>query len=110
MFFGILIGNNLISAACLALLRRKLVLRRYSRSFPMETMLLIAGALMTSIPFAIAYKRKCASFVLIDLLSFFLSWTLIGWVAAMAWAIWGKSDPQEFSRQTVGWLKEPLKK
>jgi hypothetical protein len=32
-----------------------------------------------------------------------LSWTIIGWVAAMAWAIWGKSDPQEFSKQTRGW-------
>ncbi len=61
------------------------------------------GALMTFIPVAIAYKRKCANFVLIDLLSFFLSWTIIGWVAAMAWAIWGKSEPQEFSRQTRGW-------
>jgi len=76
----------------------------------METMLWIIGVLLTSIPFAIAYKRKCANFVLIDLLSFFLSWTIIGWVVAMAWAIWGKSDPQEFSRQTGGWFREPLKK
>jgi hypothetical protein len=35
---------------------------------------------------------------LIDLLSFFLSWTIIGWVVAMIWAIWGKSDPEEFSK------------
>jgi hypothetical protein len=66
----------------------------------MGTMLCILGSLLTVIPCVIAYKRKCASFVLIDHLSFFLSWTIIGWVVAMAWAIWGKSDPQEFSRQT----------
>ncbi len=76
----------------------------------MEMMLGILGAMMTAIPFVIAYKRKCANFVLIDLLSFFLSWTIFGWVAAMIWAIWGKSDPQEFSRQINGWFREPLKK
>ena len=76
----------------------------------MEKMLWIVGALMTCIPFAIAYKRKCANFVLIDLLSFFLSWTIIGWVVAMAWAICGKSDSEEFSRQTCGWLREPPNK
>ena len=62
----------------------------------MEKWLWIVGALMTFIPFAIAYKRKCANFVLIDLLSFLLSWTIIGWVVAMAWAIWGKSDRSSF--------------
>jgi hypothetical protein len=38
--------------------------------------------------------------VLIDLVSFFVSWTIIGWVIAMVWAIKGRSDPQEFSRKT----------
>jgi hypothetical protein len=66
----------------------------------MEAWLCIVGAVTAAIPCIIAYKRKCASFVLIDLLSFFLSWTIIGWVVAMAWAIWGKSDPQEFSKRT----------
>lgn len=68
----------------------------------MRMMLSILGALLTMIPCVIAYKRKCANFVLIDLLSFFLSWTIIGWVIAMVWAIRGSSDPQEFSRQTGG--------
>lgn len=63
----------------------------------------IIGALLTAIPFMIAYKRKCENMVLIDLLSFFFSWTIIGWVVAMAWAIWGKSNPQEFSKQNRGW-------
>jgi Superinfection immunity protein len=45
----------------------------------MGTMLGILGALLTVIPCVIAYKRKCANFVSIGLLSFFLSWTIIGW-------------------------------
>jgi Superinfection immunity protein len=68
----------------------------------MGKMLWVIGALLTVIPCVIAYKRKCANFVLIDLLSVFLSWTIIGWVIAMAWAIWGRSDPRELSRQTGG--------
>jgi hypothetical protein len=34
---------------------------------------------------------------------FYLSLTIIGLVAAMAWAIWGKTDPQEFAKRTRGW-------
>jgi len=68
----------------------------------MQTVLLIFGAILTVIPFVIAFKRKCKNFILIDLLSFFLSWTIIGWIAAMVWAIWGKSDPEEFSK-TIRW-------
>lgn len=60
------------------------------RSVPMGKWLWIVWELMTFIPFAIAYKRKCANFALIDLLGFSLSWTMIGWVVAMAWAIWGE--------------------
>ena len=55
----------------------------------MQTFLWITGAILTALPFVIAFKRKCKNFILIDLLSFFLSWTIIGWVVAMAWAIWG---------------------
>jgi hypothetical protein len=68
----------------------------------MAKWLWIVGVLMTVIPWAIAYKRKCANFALIDLLSFLLSWTIIGWVILMPWALCGKSDPQEFAKQTGG--------
>ena len=68
----------------------------------MQTVLWFTGAILATIPIAIAFKRKCKSFALIDLLSFFLSWTIIGWVVAMAWAIWGKSDPEEFAK-TIKW-------
>jgi hypothetical protein len=60
----------------------------------MHTLLWIFGAILSAIPCVIAYKRKCRNLVLIDLLSFFLSWTIIGWVAAMFWAVWGESESQ----------------
>ena len=59
----------------------------------MQTVLWITGGILTAIPILIAEKRKCKNLPLIYLLSFFLSWTIIGWVAAMAWALWGEPDP-----------------
>jgi hypothetical protein len=58
----------------------------------MTKWLWIIGALMTFIPVAIAYKRKCANFVLIDL-QFLLSWTIIGW-----WPRW------------LGYMGEPIRR
>ena len=68
----------------------------------MQTFLWITGAVLTAIPFMIASKRKSKDFILIDHLSFFLNWTIIGWVIAMAWAIWGKSDSEGFAK-AVKW-------
>jgi hypothetical protein len=59
----------------------------------MEKWLGIVVALMTVIPWAIAYKRKCTNLILIDLVSFFFSWTIVGWVVRMAWTMYWKSDP-----------------
>jgi hypothetical protein len=75
----------------------------------MQTSLWITGAILTALPFVIAFKRKSKNFTLIDLLSFFLSWAIIGWVVAMAWAIWGESDPEEFAK-TIRWgyIPSPL--
>jgi hypothetical protein len=68
----------------------------------MENVLWIVGAVLTAVPGMIASKRRCADITLIYLLSFFLSWTIVGWIGAMAWAIWGKSDPKEYSKQSIG--------
>jgi hypothetical protein len=68
----------------------------------MQTFLWITGAVLTAIPFMIASKRKSKDFILIDHLSFFLNWTIIGWVIAMAWAIWRKSDSEGFAK-AVKW-------
>jgi len=62
----------------------------------------VLGVVLTAVPCIIASKRKCANIALIYLLSFFFSWTIVGWIGAMAWAIWGKSDPQEYSKQSGG--------
>jgi Superinfection immunity protein len=64
----------------------------------MRTFLWITGVILTAIPILIAEKRKCKNLPLIYLLGFFLSWTIIGWVAAMAWAIWGEPDPERFPK------------
>ena len=65
----------------------------------MQTVLLITFAILTAIPLVIAYKRKCKNLILIDLLSFFLSWTIIGWVTALLWAVLGESEsPTDNSR------------
>ena len=73
----------------------------------METILWVTGGILSTIPFWIAYKRKCKNFMLINVLSFYLSWTIIGWVVAMAWAICGESDPEEFAKTTL-WRSSPL--
>lgn len=59
----------------------------------MQTVLWITGVVLSAIPIVIAEKRKCKNLPWIYFLSFFLSWTIIGWVAAMGWAIWGDPDP-----------------
>ena len=68
----------------------------------MQTFLWNTGAVLTAIPFMIAFKRKSKEFILIDHLSFFHNWIIIGWVIAMAWAIWGKSDSEGFAK-AVKW-------
>lgn len=55
-----------------------------------QIMLGLLWACLTAIPILIAIKRKCENLVLINLLSVLLSWTVIGWIVAMAWALWGK--------------------
>ncbi|MGA2252266.1 superinfection immunity protein [Terracidiphilus sp.] len=59
----------------------------------MRIFLFILGAALCAIPSIIASRRKCADLSLIYLLSFFLGWTGIGWIAAMLWAIYGKTEP-----------------
>jgi hypothetical protein len=49
----------------------------------MQTVLWVTGAILTLIPWLIGYKRRCKNMVLIDVLSFFFSWTIIGWIVAM---------------------------
>jgi hypothetical protein len=53
----------------------------------LELLSLVVYAVFTSIPVFIAIRRKCKNITLINLLSFYLSWTVIGWVVALVWAL-----------------------
>jgi len=64
----------------------------------MSTLLDFAVLFISVIPILIAVKRKHANITLVALLSLF-SFTIAGWFVAMAWAIWGKSDPNEYAKQ-----------
>jgi hypothetical protein len=64
----------------------------------MKIALWVAGVVLSAIPIVIADRRKCRSLKFIYFLAFFFSWTIIGWVVAMGWAIYGESDPKEFAR------------
>jgi hypothetical protein len=68
------------------------------QEFGMRIFLWITGVILAAIPILIAEKRKCKNLRWIYFLSFFLSWTIIGWVAAMAWAIRGDPDPERFAK------------
>jgi hypothetical protein len=47
----------------------------------------------TVIPILIAERRRCKNIPLIYGLSFFLGWTIVGGVAALIWALVGKTNP-----------------
>lgn len=66
----------------------------------MSKFLWVLSAVLTALPILIAVKRQHANIALVCVMSFFFSWTIIGWVIAIAWAIWGKADPREFSKQS----------
>jgi len=64
----------------------------------MRTFLWISGVILSAIPILIAEKRKCKNLPWIYFLGFCLSWTIIGWVAAMVWAIWGEPDLERIAK------------
>ncbi len=45
------------------------------------------GFIIYLLPSLIAYSRKCPSRHSILALNFFLSWTIVGWVASLVWAL-----------------------
>lgn len=66
----------------------------------MSTLLEIMVLGIAAIPILIAVKRKHANITLLVVLDMLLSWTIIGWVVVLAWAIWGRSDPKEYAKQS----------
>jgi len=63
-------------------------------------LLTVLLGVFSAIPFVIAVKRKHANITLLAVLDLFFSWTIIGWFVFLAWAIWGKSDPREYAKQS----------
>ena len=53
--------------------------------------LLILIALSYFVPWVIGWCRGACNLFLLFLVNLFLGWTLVGWVFAMAWAIFGKT-------------------
>ena len=66
----------------------------------MSTLLSLLAVVLGAIPILIAIKRKHANITLLAVLDFFTSWTIIGWFVVLAWAIWGRSDPKEYAKQS----------
>jgi hypothetical protein len=66
----------------------------------MSTLLSLLAVVLGAIPILIAIKRKHANITLLAVLDFFFSWTIIGWFVVLAWAIWGRSDPKEYAKQS----------
>jgi ABC-type anion transport system duplicated permease subunit len=66
----------------------------------MSILLTILLGVFSAIPFVIAMKRKHANMILLAVLDLLFSWTIIGWFAVLAWAIWGKTDPKEYAKQS----------
>ena len=50
-------------------------------------LILIIGMIIYFIPTIVASFRGHHNFVAILLLNIFLGWTLVGWVAALVWAV-----------------------
>jgi type IV secretory pathway TrbL component len=57
---------------------------------------LAAGLIVYFLPTAIARKKSC--FGSVFALNFFLGWTFVGWVIALAWALKDSANPPPMAR------------
>lgn len=51
-------------------------------------LLVVIGLVLYFLPFIIATQRDHRNTIAIALLNLFLGWTLLGWVAALCWAVY----------------------
>ena len=56
---------------------------------PVNLVLFVAGILFYLFPMGLAIYRDCKATLAISLLNVFLGWTVIGWFAALGWAVAG---------------------
>ncbi len=57
---------------------------------PVSMVLFVLGALVYLLPSGLAIYRDCRSMAWIALVNVLLGWTILGWFAAMGWAVSGK--------------------
>ncbi len=57
---------------------------------PISLVLFLLGALVYLAPTGLAIYRDCQSMAWITLVNVFLGWTILGWFAALGWAVSGK--------------------
>jgi hypothetical protein len=62
------------------------------RVFP-YTLLFLAGVAIYFAPTFIAHKKHHRNLTALTCLNIFAGWTLIGWVAALVWALYKERDP-----------------
>lgn len=60
----------------------------------------------TALPPWLAYRRHCRDTALIALLSIFLGWSILGWIAALLWAIYGPANSSDESCAAASGLIE----
>lgn len=57
---------------------------------PVNLVLFALGALVYLLPTGLAMYRDCRSMAWIAVVNVLLGWTILGWFAAMGWAVSGK--------------------
>lgn len=93
--------NNLIRlvvlavAAAGAVLILALGLARHDSDImaPLHLLLFVALLVIYLLPTGLAVYRDCKATLWIALLDVFLGWTIVGWFAALGWAVSGSVKP-----------------
>ena len=58
---------------------------------PARVILFLLGVALYLLPSGLAVHRDCRATAWIIMLNVLLGWTVVGWIAAIGWAAWGKA-------------------
>jgi uncharacterized membrane protein len=64
----------------------------------MSVVILVIAMVVYFLPSIVAYKDKRAAWVGIAILNVLLGWTILGWIAALIWAVTGESEKERAKR------------
>lgn len=67
----------------------------------MGVVLLVAGLLLYFVPCWVAITRRHRSQLAIGILTLFLGWTILGWIAALVWSCTSNIEPDAPQRVPV---------